>query len=529
MADKPTWQAAQKPAGAFMRNWPLLMGLGFSLLTGIGMLMTGQTAMPEVQTGFLAPAVPEILVPPSAAEVDSRTNRIAQDANARMAELNEARAAAQAETLERERRLAREAAERERSYREALSTLEALRSRPNQSNIDRGPSDNLAQTGEEAALLQALRQQELQRQYDAFRAPMVSTSARGIGVAQHLLERPEITASFARPRTVAPPRPGSLTPPVPPPLPPVAAPAVGVSGRAALPRPPRPGGTVPPLGRNELPDPGYATALPGGVPAGRPPLPVRPGAAQALPGQAPVVPAESGLTVGPGAPVGPQAAFPPPNAVVPGQFTIGPRADGGLSTPPRGVVVVPSDGTAHRLYEGDLIPAVLREQIQGDYSGPISAQVSRNLFSRTDRTKVVIPRGTVALGRAGIVAGAFQGRLAVSFHRLIFPDGRWVHMPFAGLNSIGESSLKDQVNNHYVSTFGAAGAVGLLAGLAASGSSSSGGVRSAFSEQMAAMGLTMMQRFLNRRPEVTIRAGHAVNLYLTSDLLIPDDSTWQMN
>ncbi len=523
MADKPTWQAAQKPAGAFMRNWPLLLGLGFSLLTGIGMLMTGQTAMPEVATGFLAPEVPEIEVPPSAQEVANRTSRIAQDANARLAELNEARAAAQAETLQSERRLARDAAERERAYREALSTLEALRSRPSQSNIDRGPSDNLAQTGEEAALLQALRQEELQRQYDAFRAPMVSTSARGIGVAQHSLERPEITASFARTRFSPPPRPGAVVPPLEPPAPP--RPTGSLPPRASLPRPARQGGAVPPLGADPFSDGGYATASPSGLPpGGLPGLPP-----QGAPRQSPVVPAASGLSVGPGAPVGASVPVPPSNAVVPGQFTIGPRADGGLDSPPRGVVVIPSDGTAHRLYEGDLIPAVLREQIQGDYSGPISAQVSRNLFSRTDRTKVVIPRGTVALGRAGIVEGAFQGRLAVSFHRLIFPDGRWVHMPFAGLNSVGESSLKDQVNNHYVSTFGAAGAVGLLAGLAAGSSNNSSGVRSAFSEQMAAMGLNMMQRFLNRRPEVTIRAGHAVNLYLTSDLLIPDDSTWQMD
>ena len=450
MADQPTWQGVQKPTGAFMRNWPLLMGLTFSVLTGVGMLMTGQQAIPEYDTGFADPLVPEIEVPPNAAEVDSRTGRIAQDATARMAELTEARQAAQAEALDRERRLAREAAERERSYREALNTLEALRSRPNQPTVDRGLSNTLAQTADEAAMLQALHLEELQREYNAFRAPMVSTSARGIGVAQHPLERPEITASFARPQ-ISPPAArapaGAFTPPPPRSLTPGTA-----SSQGGVRRPPGSRAGVPPLGTNAAAS-DFAGMPPTGFPAGVPGGPPR----QGLPGQAPGVPAESGLTVGPGAPVAGPAVVPPSNAVVPGQFSIGPRADGGLSTPPRGVVVVPSDGTAHRLYEGDLIPAVLREQIQGDYSGPISAQVSRNLFSRTDRTKVVIPRGTVALGRAGIVEGAFQGRLAVSFHRLIFPDGRWVHMPFAGLNSVGESSLKDQVNNHYVSTFGAAG------------------------------------------------------------------------
>ena len=45
-----------------------------------------------------------------------------------------ARAAAEAEGLERERRLAHETAERQRTYREALNTLEALRSGRSESN-----------------------------------------------------------------------------------------------------------------------------------------------------------------------------------------------------------------------------------------------------------------------------------------------------------------------------------------------------------------------------------------------------------
>ena len=61
---------------------------------------------------------------------------------------------------------------------------------------------------------------------------------------------------------------------------------------------------------------------------------------------------------------------------------------------------------------------------------------------------------------------------------------------------------------------------------AASGNSDSN-VRSAMSEQMASMALTMMQRFLNRPPEITIRAGHGVNVRLMSDVVIPDYAAWQ--
>ena len=37
---------------------------------------------------------------------------------------------------------------------------------------------------------------------------------------------------------------------------------------------------------------------------------------------------------------------------------------------------------------------------------------------------------------------------------------------FLGLNQIGDAGLRDQVNHHYWSTFGAAAAVGLISGLA---------------------------------------------------------------
>ena len=66
------------------------------------------------------------------------------------------------------------------------------------------------------------------------------------------------------------------------------------------------------------------------------------------------------------------------------------------------------------------------------------------------------------IGTASAVLGQDQERLAVSFHRLIYPDGRWVTLDFHGLNQVGEGALKDQVNRHYFSMFAAVGAVGII-------------------------------------------------------------------
>ena len=47
------------------------------------------------------------------------------------------------------------------------------------------------------------------------------------------------------------------------------------------------------------------------------------------------------------------------------------------------------------------------------------------------------------------------------------PDGRTYRLDqFLGLNQIGDAGLRDRVNQHYLSTFGAAAAVGLISGLA---------------------------------------------------------------
>ena len=101
---------------------------------------------------------------------------------------------------------------------------------------------------------------------------------------------------------------------------------------------------------------------------------------------------------------------------------------------------------------------------------------------------------------------------------------------FNGLNQVGDSGLRDQVNQHYLSTFGASAAVGLITGLSQSlgnigfggdGDRTiviAGGVGNATSQATA----QVMNRFLNRLPTITIREGHRVKVYITSDMQLPE-------
>ena len=177
-----------------------------------------------------------------------------------------------------------------------------------------------------------------------------------------------------------------------------------------------------------------------------------------------------------------------------------------------------------RIFEGQLLEAVLATQLRGDLAGPVVAIVSSPLWSR-DRQRILIPRGTRALGRAEAVGDWQQARLAVSFHRLLFPDGRYIRLEFGALDQAGASGLQDRVNRHYLATIGAAGAVGVISGLTLRGSQpyagGADGARAGAGIGMGRAAETILDRYLNRLPTVTIRAGQRLRILFTSDALVP--------
>ena len=198
-------------------------------------------------------------------------------------------------------------------------------------------------------------------------------------------------------------------------------------------------------------------------------------------------------------------------------------AQGDPSNP--AIVQTPHDPPGwERLYEGSFIEGVLVTQLNGDFPSPVLAAVSVPYYS-ADRQRIVIPRGARVVGSASATIGQDQERLAVGFHRLIFPDGRWVSLDFHGLNQIGEGALKDHVNRHYLSMFASVGAVGIISGLTLRGSNPYAGgmegVRAGAGQGLAQGATNILDRFLNRLPTITIRAGHRLRIWLTSDVLVP--------
>jgi type IV secretory pathway VirB10-like protein len=123
----------------------------------------------------------------------------------------------------------------------------------------------------------------------------------------------------------------------------------------------------------------------------------------------------------------------------------------------------------------------------------------------------------------------------VAFHRFIMPDGYSVSLDqFKGMNQIGDTGLRDQVNNHYFKIFGASLAVGAIGGISeaqSSGLLNQTGIQSMEAGVGESMGQTsqrILDKFLNILPTITIREGHRVKIYLSSDLALPDYANHKM-
>ena len=198
---------------------------------------------------------------------------------------------------------------------------------------------------------------------------------------------------------------------------------------------------------------------------------------------------------------------------------------------PAEVNVDSATGQPYVIYEGLTLDTVLMNRLDGDAVGPVKVLVSNPVYSH-DHQHVLIPEGTIVLGEARKIGSAGFGqqrRIAVAFHRLLMPDGYSVDLDqFHGLGQIGEEGLKDQVNNHYLQIFGTSIALGVIAGgsqigqggsyLNSSGSQSfTNGAASSVSQSAT----TILDRFIQIPPTITIREGHRVKVYFTQDLLLP--------
>ena len=183
-------------------------------------------------------------------------------------------------------------------------------------------------------------------------------------------------------------------------------------------------------------------------------------------------------------------------------------------------------GRLYRVFEGTVLEGVVTNHIDGGFNGPMIVMLTTDYYSH-DHQQLLLPQGTRLIGNVQSVSGAGQRKLFVVFNRAVCPDGFSLELnKYTALDPLGTTGLATNVNNHYLSSFVAAAAVGGIGGLAQVGNSgsvldSSTQIRNGISAQTAQESEQILNKFLNRLPVITVKEGSRARVYINQDILIP--------
>jgi type IV secretion system protein VirB10 len=193
-----------------------------------------------------------------------------------------------------------------------------------------------------------------------------------------------------------------------------------------------------------------------------------------------------------------------------------------------------ADGEKYRVRDGTWLPCTSQLRINGSLAGSINCLISIPIYS-TSGVHLLMPQGTIALGRVAAVGNQNQQRLFVVFDAFIMPDGYTVSIKDAkGLDQIGQTGLRDKVDHHYAQMFGVSIGIAALGGLAQIGNYSNAAItpssqyRAGMTQGLSESSTQILNKFTNILPTFTIREGARNNIHLPLNLWLPDYSKHTM-
>ncbi len=184
-----------------------------------------------------------------------------------------------------------------------------------------------------------------------------------------------------------------------------------------------------------------------------------------------------------------------------------------------------------RVSEGEFIDTVLTHRIVSDTEeSPVVCSVSRDLIDDSGRF-VVVPAGARIVGRSRVVTYMGASRLFIRFERLILPSGVAAAFPggkraLSALDATGALGVATDVNRHWLLQFGTAIFVGVLEGLGAAAQqhttpySGQAYVIEDTTDNFEKILNTIMQRYTNIVPTITVGQGYRMKVFLTEDILV---------
>lgn len=185
----------------------------------------------------------------------------------------------------------------------------------------------------------------------------------------------------------------------------------------------------------------------------------------------------------------------------------------------------------YELKRGSVIPATLVTGINSDLPGRTTAQVSQNVFDSATGRHLLIPQGSKLFGRYDSNVSFGQDRILVIWTDIIFPNGSTLQIGgMAGTDAAGYGGFSDQVDNHYLQTFGSAILVALIgAGIEmmipqdqnalGTENSAEDAAHRSFAETFGQISEQTVSRNLNVQPTLEIRPGYKFNVLVDQDII----------
>lgn len=186
------------------------------------------------------------------------------------------------------------------------------------------------------------------------------------------------------------------------------------------------------------------------------------------------------------------------------------------------------------VFQGTRVPVVVREAINSDLPGPVTAHVTSPVFDSIKQCGVLIPTGTRLIGGYSADIRPGQSRVLLGFTRMIFPDGRSLTLNGAqGVDQIGAAGIEGDVNNHWIKRFGYSFALGLISSsVSGSGPSSitvgqngSSTTTTVAGQVLGDISRSILARDSNIPPTISLDVGSRLFVTMVRDLALQPVST----
>ena len=189
----------------------------------------------------------------------------------------------------------------------------------------------------------------------------------------------------------------------------------------------------------------------------------------------------------------------------------------------------------YELMEGSVIPATLNTAINSNLAGMITATVSRDVYDSESGAYLLIPAGSKIVGMYSSKVLPGQGRVAVAWRRIEFPNGSYINLgSMNGAGQSGKSGMGGEVDNHTWMIFKNALLMSLIetgVSLAQPGYGGSSSMMTPMSpSQIAEQNMAntfgqaetqLMQRYITIPPTIKIHIGAQLNIIVSKDLVFP--------